>query len=145
MWLLSTGTEVGATISVALWLALILGTIGAIAKRLSTYRAVTLQLVLGLLCVYVLIGLSFGFAFLLTDIRDPAAFTASPLRVSGCVYYSFITLTTVGYGDISPVSSVARGLAVAEAILGQLYLVSVVSLAVSRLGRGKGSAFEESE
>ncbi len=144
-WLLSTGTEVGSTIAVAVWLALIVGTIAAIAKRLATYRAVTLQLVLGLLCVYVLIGLSFGFAFLLIEIRDPAAFTASPLRASGCLYYSFITLATVGYGDISPVSSVARGLAVAEAILGQLYLVSVVSLAVSRLGRGKRSEFEESE
>lgn len=144
-WLLRTGTQMGTMIAVAVWLALVLGTMAAIAKRLATYRAVTLQLVLGLLCVYVLIGLSFGFAYLLVDLRDPAAFTASPLHISGCIYYSFITLATVGYGDVSPVSSIARGLAVAEAIFGQLYLVSVVSLAVSRLGRGKRSAFKESE
>jgi len=134
--LLSQATTTTTTIAVAMWLVLLLAAIASIAKRLATYSTVTLQLVLGLLCVYLLIGLSFGFTYLLIDIRVPESFSPHPLHVSGCIYYSFITLATVGYGDISPVSSVARGFAVAESILGQLYLVSVVSLAVSRLGMG---------
>lgn len=132
--------------AVALWLGLSICTIGAIAKRIATYRRVTLQLVLGLLCIYMLIGLSFAFAYLLVDLVVPLAFDPSPLRISGCVYYSFITLATVGYGDVSPIAPVARSLAVAESILGQLYLVSVVSLAVSRLGRERrATPLEESE
>jgi hypothetical protein len=121
--------------AVVLWLLLTLTTMGAIGKRIATYRKVTPQLVLGLLCIYLLIGLSFSFAYLIVELLVPYAFDPSPIRISGCVYYSFITLATVGYGDVSPVAPIARGLAVAESILGQLYLVSVVSLAVSRLGR----------
>ena len=132
--------------AVALWLVLTLTTIGAIGKRIATYRKVTLQLVLGLLCIYLLIGLSFAFAYLMVDLVVPLAFDPAPLRISGCVYYSFITLATVGYGDVSPVAPIARGLAVAESILGQLYLVSVVSLAVSRLGRERRpNPLEETE
>jgi hypothetical protein len=132
--------------AVGLWLVVTLATIGAIGKRVATYRRVTMQLVLGLLCIYLLIGLAFAFAYLLVDLIVPMAFDPSRLRVSGCVYYSFITLATVGYGDVSPVAPIARALAVAEAIFGQLYLVSVVSLAVSRLGRDRRtSPLEEAE
>jgi voltage-gated potassium channel len=133
-------------VSVALWLVLTLTTIGAIGKRLATYRRVTLQLVLGLLCIYLLIGLSFSLAYLIVDMVAPSSFDPWPLKISGCVYYSFITLATVGYGDVSPVAPIARSLAVAESILGQLYLVSVVSLAVSRLGRERPkNPLEEAE
>lgn len=132
--------------AVALWLLLTLTTIGAILKRLATYRRVTLQLVLGLLCIYLLIGLSFSLAYLLVDLTVPLSFDPPELRISGCVYYSFITLATVGYGDVSPVAPIARSLAVAESILGQLYLVSVVSMAVSRLGRERrANLVEEAE
>ncbi len=60
--------------AVALWLVLTLTTIGAIGKRLATYRRVTLQLVLGLLCIYMLIGLSFSLAYLIVDLMVPLAF-----------------------------------------------------------------------
>ena len=64
----------------------------------------------------------------------PAIYAALSSRV--IVFASFITMATVGYGDLTPVSDLARAMAVGEAIIGQLYLVSVVSMAVGRLGVG---------
>jgi len=51
------------------------------------------------------------------------------------MYYAFITLTTVGYGDFVPHSDVARMIAVTEALIGQVYLVTIVALLVSQVGR----------
>lgn len=128
------GGDAGTLVAQSGWLLLTVSTIVAIMRRLATYSHVTLQLVLGLLCIYLLIGLSFGMAYLLVETVRPGAFGDATVGASGCVYFSFITLATVGYGDITPVNSLARAIAVIEAVLGQLYLVSVVSLAVSRLG-----------
>ncbi len=116
------------------WTLLTAGTIAAIGRRLRTYERVTLQLVMGLMVIYLLIGILFGLAYELMDSVNPPAFAQGAQNLSGALYYSFITLATVGYGDVSPGSDVVRALAVAESLIGQLYLVSVVSLAVSRLG-----------
>jgi hypothetical protein len=70
-----------------------------------------------------------------------------PATVSNCLYFSFTTLTTVGYGDLATRSSLGHTLSVFEALLGQIYLVTVVSLIVSNLGapgrrRARGDAGE---
>jgi len=72
--------------------------------------------------------------YALMEYLDPAAFTQGVQGISGSVYFSFVTLATLGYGDVTPASDLMRSLAVAEAVVGQLYLVSVVSVAASRLG-----------
>jgi hypothetical protein len=54
---------------------------------------------------------------------------------SRCLYFSFTTLTTVGYGDLTAASNLGHTLAVSEALLGQVYLVTVVSVIVGNLGR----------
>jgi hypothetical protein len=136
---LTFGGDLGEKVGLVLWIALTLGTGVAIIRRLLTYRRVNLQAVLGLMCVYLLIGMTFALFYLLVQAFDPNAFSQGPQSVSSAVYFSYISLATVGYGDISPLNSFMRALAVAEAILGQLYLVSVVSLAVSRLGDRGGS------
>jgi hypothetical protein len=57
------------------------------------------------------------------------------------MYFSFITLATVGYGDLVPALQLGRALAVLEGLTGQLYLVTVVALVVSRIGwRGPGAS-----
>lgn len=122
------------TPGIALWLALTLVTIGAIAKRLATYRCINLQMILGLLVIYLLLGVVFGLSYLLVTVNVPTAFVQGEQGVSGCLYFSYVTLATLGYGDVTPAIPLARAIAVAEAVVGQLYLVSVVSLAVSRLG-----------
>jgi hypothetical protein len=126
--------ERGDVLGIAAWLVLTLLTGFSILRRLRSYRRVNLPLVLGLLCVYLLLGLAFSLAYLLAWHFEPGSFGSAVRGMSDTTYFSFITLATVGYGDIAPVGSTVRALAVAEAILGQLYLVSVVSLAVSRLG-----------
>ncbi len=98
-----------------------------------TEREVTLDTIFGSACVYLLIGIFFAEVFLLVHTATPSAIggsvaSAAPDAVfSELLYYSFVTLTTLGYGDISPISEVARSTAVMEAILGQFYLTVLVA------------------
>lgn len=111
---------------------LLVGTPLVILRRIFTERVVTMRLLLGALSVYLLIGLTFTFIYLgvghvtggffaQTNARTPADF----------VYFSFITMTTVGYGDLTPLGSLPRGLVVFEALLGQIFLVTAVARLVS--------------
>jgi len=84
---------------------------------------------------YLLLGLAWAGAYEWVALRDPSAF-AGAIGASGggdgpWIYYSLVTLTTMGYGDILPVSPVARSLAVAEAFTGQLYLAILISRLVA--------------
>lgn len=91
----------------------------------------------GAICVYFLIGAIWSSAFLVLEAVAPGSFTvaggnASPgtigtIHESSLRYHSFITLTTVGYGDIVPVSRAARSLCSLEALVGQLYLAVLVA------------------
>ncbi len=140
------GGMAGRAVALAGWILIAFTTMGAIGNRLRTYRVVNGQLVLGLLCIYLLLGLLFGLSYSLLDAINGPALTGSAIEmnasagISNTMYYSFITLATVGYGDITPLHPIARALAVAESMFGQLYLVSIVSFAVSRLGRNRREA-----
>jgi len=126
--------DAGSAPVLFLWLLLTVMTIAAIARRLVTYGRVTLQLLMGLLVIYLLIGMSFGLVYQLVEVLGAPALAPEGQGISGAIYFSFITLATVGYGDVTPGSDLVRAFAIAESLIGQLYLVSVVSLAVSRLG-----------
>lgn len=94
-------------------------------------REVTRDLVAGALCVYLLLGLSWAFAFALLEFLHPGSFRM-PTQEQGhglfdMIYYSLVTLTTVGYGDITPVTPPARGLSTVEAVVGQFYLTVLVA------------------
>lgn len=92
--------------------------------------------ILGALSIYLLIGTFFAALF-----RAVAAFSNEPFFVTKAartvdyLYFSFVTLTTTGYGDLTARTDLGRMLAVTEALLGQLYLVSVVALVVGNIGR----------
>jgi hypothetical protein len=105
-------------------------------------QTVTIQAVLGVLCVYLLIGMFFAFVYGTIGRAGDASFFAGspPSSVANCLYYSFTTLTTVGYGDLTARSNLGHTLSVFEALLGQIYLVTVVSLLVANLGRGRRAA-----
>jgi hypothetical protein len=137
------GGSTGAVFALVAWFALVAITIVAIGRRLRHYHHVTIALVLGLLCVYLLIGHLFGLAYTIASVLTPNAFTEAHQGIAGNVYFSFITMATVGYGDIAPVHPFVRSLAVLEAVMGQLYLVGVVSLAVGRLGRPRERVLED--
>ena len=103
-------------------------------------EGVTLQVVFGALSIYLLIGMSFAFLFGAVASLSSEAFFHQPLVGDGTLadqtYFSFVTLTTTGYGDLTANVGLPRSLAILEAIFGQLYLVTVVALVISNLGRG---------
>lgn len=121
-----------------LWGLIVTGTIVAVARRLREFERVNLQAVLGLLTVYLLLGLLFSYGFLLVGSMTGEFFSSGERRAASYVYFSYITLATVGYGDLTPVAGLPRALAVLEALVGQLYLVSVVALAIGRFGLARG-------
>ena len=91
---------------------------------------------MGVLALYMLIGMLFAFVYGTIDyVSDTPFFAGGEVAtVSRCLYFSFTTLTTVGYGDLTAGTDLGHTLAVFEALLGQIYLVTVVSVIVSNLG-----------
>jgi hypothetical protein len=86
--------------------------------------------------MYVLIGLSFAFVLLsIAMIVGPDFLAHAEREPSDYVYASFITMTTVGYGDIVPAKNGARVLMSLEALTGQLFLATVIARLVSGFGR----------
>jgi len=109
----------------------------AVVRELRRTKEVRLEAVMGVLSLYMLIGMAFAFTYGAIDrFGDEPFFADGGLAtVSNCLYFSFTTLTTVGYGDFVAGTSLGHTLAVFEALIGQIYLVTVVSLIVSNLGR----------
>jgi Ion channel len=113
----------------------------AIIRSLIRRRVIDFRTVLGALCVYILLGMLWSFAFAAVGTLDSRPFFAQQPRetVADYLYFSFVTLTTVGYGDLTAASGLGRALAVVEALIGQLYLVTVIALLVSHLGSRRAS------
>jgi hypothetical protein len=93
----------------------------------------------GAICVYLLVGLFWGSLYVLIDLQWPGAFSYPQLpaslefhsRAGKLYYFSFITLTSVGYGDVLPVHSGAQTLAMLEAVVGQLFPAILIARLVS--------------
>jgi hypothetical protein len=105
----------------------------------------------GAVAVYLLLGLTWAHAYVIFNRDHPDSFVSlenTPPTVAGWTYFSFVTLTTVGYGDIAPKAPAARMLAVSEALTGQLYLAvmlaRLVALQVSS-GTDSGADSEKDE
>ena len=113
---------------------------GAILLNVLRPARVTGDVVNGAVCVYMLVGLAWAFLFSLLEVLQPGSFSlpelsAAPLgsatmdvrRLSIFMYYSLVTLSTLGYGDITPVTPLARNLAALEAVMGQLYIAILIA------------------
>ena len=97
-------------------------------------QKVTPQKICGALSVYLLIGLIWALLFFVIEFLLPGSFRIDQdvkLSVAPMFYYSFVTLTTLGYGDIVPISPPARALASLEALTGQLYITVLVARLVA--------------
>ena len=110
-----------------------------IAVQVFKEGRITINHIQSAVAIYLLLGLLWGFLYQAVAIKDPAAFARASSSVPDSVdalkrdliYYSFTTLTTVGYGDIAPVHPGVRMLAVLEAIIGQLFPAILISWLVS--------------
>jgi hypothetical protein len=94
-------------------------------------KEVTRDLIVGAAIVYLLMALAWSFIFGAVESLHPGSFSIPEIQGMSAsrhfLYYSFVTITTLGYGDITPVTSLARSLCVLEAVIGQLYLVVQVA------------------
>jgi hypothetical protein len=107
-----------------------------IIRRITRHARIDLETIAASLCVYLLAGIFFSYVFRIIDDVEGAFFVERAAHSAvDFLYFSFTTLTTTGYGDLTARTSLGRMLSVSEALLGQIYLVSVVALLVGNLGR----------
>jgi len=121
-------------------LSVVLLGVTTLVMFISLLRAdrVSLDTIVGGICVYLLIGLCFTVTFILMVELSPGAFVQGDQAIVRAaadasahtlmlLYFSFVTITTLGYGDITPQGGIAQMLVTAEAIIGQLYLTIFVA------------------
>ena len=110
---------------------------------------VTLYSIQGAIAVYLLFGIGWAHAYHITAMLHPGSFQSTAGEMTSVVdwaYFSYVTLSTVGYGDITPVRPIARALAMAEALTGQLYLaITIARLVAMEVTAGQSKANQSSE
>lgn len=119
---------------------------------LFRYETVTADTIVGAICAYLLLGVTWASAYAVVVLLSPGAFSVSPALAASArwgetalpvmpllQYYSFVTLSTMGFGDITPLTPAARLVSVLEGITGQMYLAIVIARLVSmRISRKPG-------
>lgn len=133
----SRGLAIAAELPAIAFLGLIVFTLG---RALLAADHVTTDTILGGICVYLLLGMLWTSAYSLVETAKPgsllvggvpfsqlAATRSDVFRGADLFYFSFVTLTTLGYGDVTPASGTARALATGEAVIGQLYVAIFVA------------------
>jgi len=108
---------------------LIFAAILALAVNLFKTSEVTADTIRGGFAVYFLLGFLWSLFFQICLLKNPASiyFPEGSYTFSTLLYFSFTTLTTLGYGDIVPVASMVRNLAILEAVFGQIFLASFIA------------------
>jgi len=100
---------------------------------LGRSKRVDADLIFGAIGVYLIIGLFFAYAFTLLEVLMPGSISGVSELVGDqattgpMIYFSYVTLTTLGYGDVTPVTNIAMSMSYAEAIIGQLFLAILVA------------------
>jgi voltage-gated potassium channel len=142
-WLPQYSTDVRVYIAIDILTAVFLVYITVmILTQVLSARRVTLDTIAGAMCAYFLIGLSWAFVYTVMFAINPHTFqfAASFARIfeehqrpqlMNFAYYSYATLTTTGFGDITPASGAARAISVLEAIVGQFFIAVLIARLVS--------------
>jgi Ion channel len=112
---------------------LLAGCLVAIVRRIASHDHVSSQTLLGAMCCYVLFGLVYTFVYAAIGklSNEPFLSPAGNHSLSDYLFFSYTTLTTTGYGDLTPATGLGRALAMLEALMGQLFLVTVVARLVA--------------
>jgi hypothetical protein len=114
--------------------------VALVIQALFQQRSITADTICASLCAYLLLGVCWAFIYAFIEDQMPGSFSisdvhlpkAGTLEVSGAhlgfaTYYSFVTLSTLGYGDVIPINSIARVFSYSEAVVGQIYLAVLVA------------------
>jgi uncharacterized membrane protein len=107
-----------------------------ILNRIIRHETVGLETILGAICVYVLIGIAFAGIYAGVNDAEPTGFFAQQVVPTNVdfLYFSFVTITTVGFGDLTAGTSTGRVLVTFEALIGQIFLVTLVARLVGMYG-----------
>ena len=132
-----TTPSAGEGVIYGLNVLLIAGAPVVIADSIWRRGVIDVQTELGAISIYVLIGLVAAFLYAsIADLSSSQFFVQQRhATTADFVYYSYVTLTTTGYGDLTAAGNIGRSVSILEAMLGQLYLVTVVAVVIGRLGR----------
>jgi len=101
-------------------------------RQIFTSEQVTLNLVLGAFTGYIMIGIIGFFVFRIIFLLDPSSFAIPTDSYQDLIYFSFVTLTTIGYGDISPLSEAARNFAILLGLVGQFYNTVIIAIIIGK-------------
>ena len=129
-----------STTGLVLWtIVALLASVGAL-RFAARAKSVDSEHLYAALAAYVLSGLFLGVLYWVIEQFSPGSITVvsgghSAFSISAAIYFSFVTLATLGYGDLVPHSEIARGIAIVEAVAGQLYLAVMIARLVSLYGR----------
>lgn len=104
--------------------------ISLLIKFIFKEKQITTELIFAAVVVYLLMALMWSFAYSILNYFYPGSFSVSEGATRDAfqyIYFSFVTITTLGYGDVAPLTQKASSLAILEAVTGQIYLVVVVA------------------
>jgi len=102
-----------------------------LTKCLLAIRVVTADLIYCAISIYLLIGVGWAGVYTIVEGISPGSFSGTP-ESGDLLYFSFVTLTTVGYGDVLPLSTLGKRLAILEAAMGSIYMAVIVAMIVGR-------------
>ena len=132
----STAYELAVAMALAAAVVLIVFATWCLMHYVLRARVITRDQIAAGICMYIMLGFAFAVVFHLLNILVPDSFTAGavpapPGRNPDLMYFSFVTLATLGYGDIVPRTHIARSLAILEALVGMLYIAIFMARLVS--------------
>lgn len=119
-------------ISCAAYLVFIVVAIVSIARDVFLHDKITMNVIVGSVCVYMLVGMFFGFLYAVLALANPHMFymgnvLPESINISDFFYLSYSTLTTSGFGDLTATHPVARVIVSLEAVIGSLYIAVMVA------------------
>jgi hypothetical protein len=122
------------------WVVIALVSPVVVLRRVLSHQTVTIETLWGAMSVYLLMAIAYNYMFLEVQRFGSVPFFGLEETTSSFMYFSVVTITTLGYGDLSPVSDIGRFFAITEAIIGQVFLVTIVARLVSLLSRSSVSS-----
>lgn len=119
-------------LSLCSYIIFLLLTISLAIRQVMRSGTIDANSIVGAICIYLLIGVIWALLYVFVNILIPGSFNvqisgSAYVQLQAFLYYSFVTLTTLGYGDIAPIRETARELSTIEAILGQFYIATLVA------------------